>query len=472
MSGQSRQAIVSQSSAVPLKPLPATAARSGLLEGLAFLRDPGFADRRFAEHGDVFRTVLFGESMVFVRGGRAIEDLFAQSDRLSGWWPGSVRQLLGPLSLANRTGDAHRARRRVVGQLFTTAALRRYSPSLIALVDGLAEELSRNADPAEAGSREPVALAPLMRRFAFQVIATTVLGLGPEDRDALFADFQIWTRGLFAPPVNLPGGRFRRAQAARVRLLSRLQSILEQARRAVAAGGPPVSGGLDLLSGGLDEAGLSLTDDDVVEQLLLLLFAGYETTASTLSCLMLALLQQPEAAAWLDEELEGLSWPPQPERALTAYDASRAPRLDAVVREVMRLTPPVGGFFRRSQEPIALAGVAVPAGQVIQVSLAATNQLADGDGDQERSGIIDLDRFRPQRHLEPGGSGVTLLPFGGGERVCLGKALAELEIRLLAVGVLRRLRFSLAPDQDLSLEVIPSPTPRDGLRVLVSRREP
>jgi cytochrome P450 len=63
-----------------------------------------------------------------------------------------------------------------------------------------------------------------------------------------------------------------------------------------------------------------------------------------------------------------------------------------------------------------------------------------------------------------------MLPFGGGERVCLGRPLAELEIRLLSVGVLKQLELRLVPDQDLGLAIIPSPTPRDGLRVYVNRR--
>ena len=62
------------------------------------------------------------------------------------------------------------------------------------------------------------------------------------------------------------------------------------------------------------------------------------------------------------------------------------------------------------------------------------------------------------------------LPFGGGERVCLGKALAELEIRLMAVGLLNRVQLTLAPDQDLALQLIPSPTPKDGLLVQAAAR--
>ena len=338
------------------RPLPRTGAVSGILETLAFFRDPGFAERRFERHGDVFETVLLGQPMVFIRGGAAIGDLLAQGESVEGWWPESVRQLLGSRSLANRNGPAHRAR-----------------------------------------------------------------------------------------------------------LLARLQQVLEQA--------PQGRGGLDLLAGGLDEAGLPLGDADLVEQLLLLLFAGYETTASSLSCLMRALLLDPALEDCLRVELDTLPWPPPGTEAPTAYDPAQAPRLDALVQEVLRFTPPVGGFFRRTVRPVALAGVAVPAGRVVQVALAASHRHADGPeaGDGEGSGKerLDLETFRPQRHLEADG-GVTLLPFGGGERVCLGKALAELEIRLMVVGLLRQVSLALAPLQDLSLQRLPSPSPRDGLLVQTS----
>jgi hypothetical protein len=247
-----------------------------------------------------------------------------------------------------------------------------------------------------------------------------------------------------------------------VRLLRRLGAVLRQAQEAAARGEAPAAGGLDLLAGGLDEVGLPLGDADVAEQLLLLLFAGYETTASSLTCLVLTLLQHPRSLDWLQQELDRLRWPPGAEEAVTAYDATRAPRLDAVVKEVMRLTPPVGGFFRFTREPITLEGIGIPSGRVVQVSIAATHRLGQ-PGD-------DLETFRPQRHLEDGCSAL-LLPFGGGERVCLGRSLAELEIRLLAVGLLKQLRMTAIAGQDLSLQVIPSPTPKDGLRVNVAMRQ-
>jgi cytochrome P450 len=444
------------------RPLPHTGAVTGVLEALAFFRDPAFASRRFAEHGNVFATRLLGQRLVFVRGGPAVAALLETPEATEGWWPESVRQLLGSRSLANRNGPAHRARRRVVGQLFSAAALRRYTPGIVALVEELAAEL--------AAAQEPVPLVDRLRRFAFTVIAQVVLGLDGDDREALFHDFEIWTRALFSVPLALPGSPFARALAARARLLERLGETLRATRRRAAAG-EPVPGGLDLLLGGLDEAGLPLEDDDLVEQLLLLLFAGYETTASSLSCLMAAVLTEPEVQTWLRPEIAALPWPPAAAPAGGPADAAAAPRLAAVVNEVMRLTPPVGGFFRRTTRPLELDGVLVPAGEVVQVALAATHRHRDAFDPEAAPAPApdgapdDLERFRPQRHLD-GEADVTLLPFGGGERVCLGKALAELEIRLMAVGLLRGAPLALVPNQDLTLATIPSPSPRGGLLVV------
>ena len=114
--------------------------------------------------------------------------------------------------------------------------------------------------------------------------------------------------------------------------MGRIRSVLEKAETTS-------MGGLDLLAGGLDEAGIPLTDEDLAEQLLLLLFAGYETTASSLSCLVLSLLQNPTDLNWLLEELVNLAWPPIEGNEAIEYDAQRAPRLDAVIKEVMRITP-------------------------------------------------------------------------------------------------------------------------------------
>lgn len=427
------------------RPLPNTGAATGVLEAISFFRDPNFATHRFQQLGDVFETRLIGQQLIFIRGDQAISDLLSQANAVEGWWPESVRQLLGMKSLANRNGADHKARRRVVGQLFSKAALSDYTPSIITMVNNLAGELKH--------SQQPVALAQRMRGFAFDVIAKTVLGLDDNSRDALFKDFEIWTQALFSIPLPIPGTPFAKALAARERLLNQLRHLLQDSKNDVPSK-PDERKGVDRLLDGLDENREPLEDDDLAEQLLLLLFAGYETTASTLSCLMRALLLDPTIIEWLQPEINQIPWPPKTNAPL-ALEPESAPQLNAVISEVMRLTPPVGGFFRRTRETINIAGVMIPEGRIIQVALAATNRQGPGD---------DLEYFRPQRHLD-GSLGHILRPFGGGERVCLGQALAELEIRLMTVGLLKQLRLRLIPGQNLSLRMVPSPVPQDGLLV-------
>jgi len=189
------------------------------METLAFFRDPDFAQSRFERYGDVYETSLLGQRTVFIRGERAITDLFNQADAVEGWWPESVKKLLGSLSLANRNGAGHKARRRVVGQLFTSTALNRYSPTIVLLVEALNRDLLT--------THSPVALVPKLRRFAFSVIANTVLGLDQADCNALFIDFETWCEGLFSIPIAIPGSPYAKAFQARKRLMRRISSVLE-----------------------------------------------------------------------------------------------------------------------------------------------------------------------------------------------------------------------------------------------------
>jgi cytochrome P450 len=153
-----------------------------------------------------------------------------------------------------------------------------------------------------------------------------------------------------------------------------------------------------------------------------------------------------------------VAWPPN-DRGLDQLET--LPRLNAVIQEVLRLVPPVGGLFRRAKAPVRLGPWTIAAGRVIQVDLRST--LRDSTGG------ADGDRFRPERHLEAA-THTANLPFGVAPRVCLGKPLAELELRLLLTRLLQTLRFTLEPGQDLTLEVIPTPRPRSGLQVRVERR--
>jgi cytochrome P450 len=117
--------------------------------------------------------------------------------------------------------------------------------------------------------------------------------------------------------------------------------------------------------------------------------------------------------------------------------------------------------FRRTVAPVRLGDYTIPPGRVIQVNITATHRQGWGPGEET---------FRPERHLEAPPPGSTAVPFGLAPRVCLGKPLAELEMRLLLTRLLQRVSLSLEPQQDLTLAVSPTPLPRSGLLVRVERR--
>ena len=139
--------------------------------------------------------------------------------------------------------------------------------------------------------------------------------------------------------------------------------------------------------------------------------------------------------------------------------------LDRVLREVLRLIPPVGGGFRTVLEPCEFQGYQLPLGWIVSYGINNTHLDAIA--------YPEPDRFNPDRFdSQPGddrGQVFGYVPFGGGLRECLGKEFARLEMKLFAAYLVRRYEWELLP-QNLEQVVIPTPHPRDGLRVKFRRR--
>jgi cytochrome P450 len=211
------------------------------------------------------------------------------------------------------------------------------------------------------------------------------------------------------PPVTIPGpedgllGRFvdlvyRRRRAATARLIE--QELEERRVR-----GEPGRGVLGLLIA----AEPWREDEGIVDELLALLMAAQEPMAAALSWLALRLGSEHEALRrLLDEGAEG-------------------PFAHAVIAETLRLHPPAVAMLRRSSEPVALAGVRLPA----LVSVLAPIPLLHRDPRR----FAEPERFMPERHLDGAEQGATW-PFGHGARSCIGQALARMQLGLLLKALL------------------------------------
>ena len=217
---------------------------------------------------------------------------------------------------------------------------------------------------------------------------------------------------------------------------------------------------LDMLLAATDDEGRPLTDREVRDQAITLLFAGHDTTTSTISFLFYELARHPHEVALLAEEqgrvLEGGRTP-------TAQDlAGGMPRLEMVLDEVLRLYPPAWIGPRRSVEPFELAGVHVPGGAPVNYSSWASHRLPDVWPDPE---AFLPERFTPEAKAAlPKGAYV---PFGGGSRTCIGMRFGEMEIRAIATMVLQRFRLELVPGRTMTIRQMPTLSPRHGLPVTV-----
>jgi cytochrome P450 len=136
--------------------------------------------------------------------------------------------------------------------------------------------------------------------------------------------------------------------------------------------------------------------------------------------------------------------------------------LEQVLREVLRLVPPVGGGFRQVIKACEFGGYQIPKGAIVLYLINPTHQDSQLYPEPDR---FDPDRFSLERVPKP----FSYVPFGGGLRECLGKEFARLEMKLFAAKIIREFEWELLPDQDLNLIPLPTPHPRDGLRVKFRR---
>jgi cytochrome P450 len=237
-----------------------------------------------------------------------------------------------------------------------------------------------------------------------------------------------------------PWSRFKRARAA-------LDSFLyeEIALRRAAADIAERDDVLSLLLQATDEDGQPMTDQELRDELVTVIGAGHETTATALAWAFERLLRNPEV-------LERLK------ASLADGDAY----LDATIKETLRVRPVITDAARRLTRGIELAGYEIPAGAMVMPSIAAIHFREDL--------YPDPDAFRPERFLEHAPESYAWIPFGGGVRRCIGASFAQFEMRVIMRAILERaeLRAAAQAAERPRVRNI-TVAPAHGCRVLLER---
>lgn len=413
---------------------------------LNFLRDSQFAKKRHQQYGNIFKTSIFGQPTVFMCGQEA--NLFVLSHENQYFvvsWPPSTKALLGPLSLALQTGADHQNRRKLLYQAFQPRALAGYIEAMEDITQRYLEKWAQMSE---------FAWYPELRNYTFDVACKLLVGIDSGSEMPLGHYFETWCNGLFSIPFDVPWTLFGKAKNSRKLMLAELEKIIRDRQQGIPGG----NDALGLLISARDDEGNSLSVEELKDQVLLLLFAGHETLTSAIASFCLLVAQHPDVMAKVRAEQQ--QFPPT--EPLTLEQLKQMTYLEQVLREVLRLVPPVGGGFRTVINACEFGGYEIPKGWSVLYQINQTHQDATVYPEPDR---FNPDRFNSERSAKP----FSYVPFGGGLRECLGKEFARLEMKLFAARMIRECEWELLPNQDLNLIRVPTPHPRDGLRVKFQR---
>jgi cytochrome P450 len=429
---------------------------------ICWIIDPlGFQERNRQRLGDIFTMNLSGLGpLVLVGDPRLIAEIFSQEAAFdSGRGNRIAEPLLGVHSLLLLDGERHQRERRLLMPSFHGERLRSY-----------AEQICRIATTVSDGWLEGQRLIARseMQKISLEVIVQVVFGLGGGERSwqlkALLTDWINLTDSPLRSSMLFfsflqkdwgpwsPWGRMKRHQR---RIHALLQEEIEARRSAT---GTPGTDMLSQMIGATDEQGHPMTDAELRDELLTMLFAGHETTATVLAWALYLIHRHPEVRDRLLAELDALGPDPAP------MDRAQLPYLTAVCQETLRLYPVIPAIFARiPRAPVQLAGQTFAAETYLMPSIHLVHSRADL--------YPEPHRFRPERFLEHTYAPSEYLPFGGGRRRCLGYALAEMEMKLVLAVVLSGHRLALADQRAVKPQRRGfTLAPRGGVPMVVTAR--
>jgi cytochrome P450 len=401
------QATLSQPQLGGAAQLPPGSRTPAIAQAALYSRDPlGFLSANQRRFGDIFtvRFPYFGR-IVYVAHPDLVKAVFTGSPSVFHAGEANATVLeppLGPNSVLTLDEEPHMRQRKLLLPRFHGEQVRRYG-ELIA-------EMTRS-EMARWPVGKPFAMRPHTQHITLAVIMRAVFGVHDEDRlarfEALVEDFSQRVGVIISFPFmrrNLgrfsPWGRFVRSRAALD------EFIYEEIRlRRAEPGHSERDDVLSLLLGARDEEGEPMSDRELRDELVTVLAAGHETTATGLAWALERLLRSPAALARLRESLA----------------AGEEDYLNATVKETLRARPVIVDVARKLTAPATIGGYELAAGTFVLPAIAALHYREDLFPEPEE--------FRPERFLDGKADNYAWIPFGGGVRRCIGAPFAEYEMR-------------------------------------------
>ncbi|BAY43580.1 cytochrome P450 family protein [Scytonema sp. HK-05] len=422
--------------------LPNRTREPGLLQTIwAIVRPLDYLETMQERYGDIFSTDIPGfRPQVIISNPQAIQEIFTADSKLFESGSGSevIEPLLGSNSLILLDGERHMQQRKLLMPPFHGERMRAYGQ----LISDIAKQVISQwkiGDVFKARSS--------MQEISLTVILRAVFGLKEGERYQQIRKTLTAMLDSFESPLSAtllffktlqhdlgplsPWGNFVRQRELLDKLL--YQEIRERRAQSESLGEDILS----LLLSVRDEAGQPMTDIELRDELMTMLFAGHETTATALAWALYWVHYIPEVREKLLQELNSINV-----ANADPMEISRLPYLNAVCSETLRIYPVV--FFalpRILQAPMQLMGYDLPKGMLISPCIYLTHHRPDIYPEPKQ--------FKPERFLERQFYPYEYLPFGGGNRRCLGLAFAMFEMKLVLATVLSDYSLELAERRPL-----------------------
>ena len=433
----------------------------------SLLRTRRFADNplplllnAYERYGPIFTLRLFHSNVVFMLGPAANHYVTVSHASNFQWRESHFRDLIGLMGdgLLTIDGDFHRRSRLIMLPAF-------HREHIAASAEAVVEETERALGQLSAGTT--VDLYAWTRHLALRVAMRALFGLDPDGPQARAID----AAGLFEEALSFYSseyflrvmrGRFSpwaKMQRAARKLDTLIYSEISE-RRASGARGSDI---LSLLLDATDEDGNRLSDLQIRDEVMTLMFAGHDTTTSTVSFMFYELAGKPDIVARLlaEQDAQLTDGRPSPSQLMSG----ELSELELVLDETLRKYPPAWVGPRRAIEPFEFEGATVPARAFVNYCSWASHHLPDVFAEPEE---FRPERFEPEaRAALPKGAYV---PFGGGSRTCIGMRFGQLEVRAIATLLLSRFSVTLPEDFELSIRQMPTISPKHGLPVLLAPR--
>jgi cytochrome P450 family 135 len=416
------------------------------------LRPVPFIERLNERYGDLFTVRFVMGTIVWIADPDVIKRVFTGDPDVLHAGEGNappLEPIMGRNSVLLLDEPEHMRQRKLMLPSFHGERMQSYGELIREITD-------RDIDEWPVGT--PFALRTRTQEITLEVIMRAVFGIREADRLAELRTRLSRVLDLGTSPLAMSGIAFpfmRRTFGKPV--WDRFIAFRDEAdeliydeirRRRADPATPDRDDVLSILLQARDEQGRPMTDAELRDQLMTLLVAGHETTATSIAWAFDLLLHAPDKLARLRDELaEGSE----------EY-------LDAVIKETLRIRPVVPGVVRKLTEPLELRGYELPAGTRVAPNIYLTHM--------NPAVFEEPRRFLPERFIDSGADTYSWIPFGGGVRRCLGATFALYEMKVVIPAILRRVAIEAAgPSEQIRRRAITF-APHADARVVVTNKRP